>query len=160
MSLVLRDAVAPDDADRLAALVRACGNFDPHEVDYVPEILSALSAEGEASGYRLLVAETADEPAGFAIFGPTDADEGAFDLYWIATDPRVRRQGAARMLLGERERRAKAEGARRMSIETEGGEAYAAAHALYRAHGYAPVETTADHYGPGRARVIFAKALG
>jgi GNAT superfamily N-acetyltransferase len=156
----LRDRVSPDDAAVLRAIAASCGNFDPHELDYVPEILAELAARGEeASGYRLLVAEDDAGPAGFAIYGPMDEDDSQVDLYWIATGPRAQGRGAGRRLLEECQRRALVEGATHMFIETEAGPAYAAAHRLYEGAGFAPVETTPDHYGPGRNRIIFAKAL-
>lgn len=160
MTFRLRDRLSPGDGDALKAIAAACGNFDPHELDYVPEILGELAARGEqASGYRLLVAEDDAGPAGFAIFGPTDEDDSQFDLYWIATDPRAQHKGAGRLLLEESERRAAGEGCTHMFIETEAGPAYRAAHRLYEGKGFTPVETTPDHYGRGRNRVIFAKAL-
>jgi GNAT superfamily N-acetyltransferase len=160
MSFHLRDRVKPSDAADLKAIVTACGNFDAHELEYVPEILGELTARGEqASGFRLLVAEDESGPTAFSIYGPMDEDDSQFDLYWIATDPRVQHRGAGRLLLEETERRAIAEGATHMFIETEAGPAYAAAHRLYEGQGFAPVETMPDHYGPGRNRLIFAKAL-
>lgn len=160
MTLRLRDRVVPGDAAVLKAIAAACGNFDPHEIEYVPEILGELAAKGEqASGFRLLVAEDEHGPAGFSIYGPMDDDDSRFDLYWIATAPRARKRGAGTLLLCESERRAAAEGGTHMFIETEAGPAYGAARRLYEGKGFAPVEATPDHYGPGRNRVIFAKAL-
>jgi len=160
MSFRLRDRVTPGDSEALRAIAAACGNFDPHELDYVPEILAELAAKGEqASGYRLLIAEDDAGPAGFTLYGPMDEDDSQFDLYWIATDPRARNRGAGRLLLGETERRAVAEGATDMFIETEAGPSYAAAHRLYGGSGFRLMETTPDHYGPGRNRIIFAKAF-
>lgn len=159
MSLGLRDRVAAGDGAALRAIAEACGNFDLHELDYVPEILTALEADGDASGYRLLVAEDGQGPAAFVIYGPMDEDDSQFDLYWIATHPRVQGQGAGGLLMTACERRAVAEGCVHMAIETEDGAAYAAAHALYRRFGYTVAKTDPDHYGPGRNRLIFAKSL-
>lgn len=160
MTVRLRDRVADGDAELLKAIAADCGNFDTHELHYIPEILGELAARGEqAAGYRLLIAEDGAGPAAFAIYGPMDEDDSQFDLYWIAAAPRIAGRHVGSLLLSEAERRAAAEGATQMFIETEAGPAYAAAHRLYSGKGFAVVETTPNHYGPGRNRLIFAKAL-
>lgn len=160
MTIRLRDRIAEGDAALLKAIANDCGNFDRHELDYIPEILDELAALGEqGSGYRLLVAEDEGGPAAFAIYGPMAEDDSQYDLYWIAAAPRSTGQGIGSLLLSEAEHRASGEGATHMFIETEAGPAYTAAHRLYSGKGFAVVETTPDHYGPGRNRIIFAKAL-
>ena len=40
-----------------------------------------------------MVAEQEGEVTGYVLFGPTPLTEGNFDIYWIATDPRLHGQG-------------------------------------------------------------------
>ena len=151
----LRHDPRPGDAELLAAIAAACGNFAPAEIAFVPEILAQLAEQGaEASGYRLLVAEDLDGPAGFAIYGPIPATDGSYDLYWIATHPRARGRGAGRLLLAEAARRAAAEGAARLFIETETGADYAAAHRLYESCGFPLTATVPDYYRSGSGKAF------
>jgi ribosomal protein S18 acetylase RimI-like enzyme len=159
-ALEVRSSVKPGDAVALAAIARACGNFSDDEIAFVPEILDELADKGEAvSGYRLLVAEDAGGPLAFAIFGPIPATDRRFDLYWIATDPQAQGKGAGRMLLEECVSRARAEGGQRLFIETEMGEAYAAAHRLYEACGFRLIATIPDYYRDGAGRAIYGGPL-
>ncbi|MBL9010292.1 MAG: GNAT family N-acetyltransferase [Alphaproteobacteria bacterium] len=156
----LRHDPRPGDAELLAAIAAACGNFAPAEIAFVPEILAQLAEQGaEASGYRLLVAEDPDGPAGFAIYGPIPATDGSYDLYWIATHPRARGRGAGRLLLAEAARRAAAEGAARLFIETETGADYAAAHRLYESCGFPLIATVPDYYRSGSGKAIYGGPL-
>ena len=156
----LRDRVQADDGDVLAAIARACGNFAEDEIAFVPEILAQLTAEGEAkSGYRLLVAEDESGAAGFAIYGPIPATDRRYDLYWIATDPRAQGCGAGRLLLTESARRARAEGATHLFIETETGTEYTPAHHLYEACGFPLIATIPDYYREGSGKAIYGGPL-
>ncbi len=160
MSFHLRDRLAEDDADSLATIAKACGNFSEDEIAFVPDILTELESKGEAgSGYRLLVAEDAEGPAAFAIYGPIPATDNRHDLYWIATHPRAQGQGAGRMLLKECARRAAAEGASHLFIETETGAAYGAAHHLYESCGFPLIATVPDYYRDGQAKAIYGAPL-
>ena len=158
--IALRSMLKPGDAVALSAIAKACGNFAEAEIAFVPEILSELADKGEAaSGYRLLVAEGDAAALAFAIFGPIPATDRRFDLYWIATDPKAQGKGAGRMLLEECVRRARDEGGQRLFIETETGEAYAAAHRLYEACGFRLIATIPDYYRDGAARAIYGGPL-
>lgn len=156
----LRSAVLAGDAQALAALARACGNFAEDEIAFVPEILTQLAAEGEArSGYRLLVAEDDAGSAGFAIYGPIPATDRRYDLYWIATHPRAQGRGAGRLLLAETARRAAAEGATHLFIETETSKDYTPAHHLYESCGFPLIATVPDYYREGSGKAIYGGPL-
>jgi ribosomal protein S18 acetylase RimI-like enzyme len=156
----LRDRVQAEDGAVLPAIARACGNFAEDEIAFVPEILAQLVAEGEArSGYRLLVAEDERGAAGFAIYGPIPATDRRYDLYWIATDPRAQGRGAGRQLLTECARRAAAEGATHLFIETETGKDYTPAHHLYQACGFPLIATVPDYYREGSGKAIYGGPL-
>lgn len=159
-AFTLRDRVRRGDGNRLRRIAEACGNFSAVELGYVAEIVSQLKTQGpRRSAYRALIAEDAAGPAAFVLYGPRPKALSDGDLYWIAANPRARGRGLARRLVAETERRAKAEGVARLFIETESGEAYAAARRLYAAAGYEIAEVAKDRYGPGRDLLIYVKAL-
>lgn len=160
MSLDLRDRPRPGDEIALPAIATACGNFSDDEVGFVPEILEKLIEEGEThSGYRLLVASDGEGPAAFAIWGPIPATDRRYDLYWIATHPRAQGRGAGRLLLTETAKRARAEGATHLFIETETGEAYESAHRLYESCGFPLIAAIPDYYRDGRAKAVYGARL-
>lgn len=154
MMLTLRSDLRAGDAHACFAIVRACGNFTPAEITFVPEILETLARDGERSGYRLLIAES-PTIVGFAIYGPIEATEGSHDLYWIATDPAFQGQGVGRALLTRAVADIAREGGQRLFIETETGAAYEAAHQLYESAGFPRIATLPDFFGPGRAKAIY-----
>ena len=160
MTIHLRSTVTPTDPTVLPAIAAACGNFAPDEIAFIPEIIDALTRDGETrSGYRLLVAEENTGPLGFAIYGPIPATDRRYDLYWIATDPRAQGRGIGRVLLAETARRAAREGATHLFIETETGLAYQAAHHLYGACGFPLLATIPDYYREGAGKAIFGGPL-
>ncbi len=156
----LRFGVRLGDAAALEALVRETGVFSDEECGYVPEILAELARDGEAaSGYRLLVAEDGGEALGFAIWGPKADDPAHHDLYWIACAPGRRRGGTGRALFAEALARARAEGAREMSIETATSAPYAPARAFYEAFGFRLIETRDAYYPNGDGLALYHARL-
>jgi ribosomal protein S18 acetylase RimI-like enzyme len=97
--------------------------------------------------------------AGFIAYGPTPMTHGTYDLYWIATDPRVRGSGLGAALMGTMEADLRARGARLIRVETSGTDEYGAARTFYRAGGYLETARIPDFYREGDDLVILTKRL-
>lgn len=155
-----RDAVRDADRDAVRRLVAATGFFSPQEEGVAVELVEDALANGTRSEYRFLFADGADgEPEGYACYGPVAPGATRFDLYWIAVAPGRQRGGLGRALLAEAERRAVAEGATEMTIDTAGRPQYAPTRAFYERMGYAVLEIVPDFYSPGDDKVVYRKPL-
>ncbi|GBD41598.1 Acetylpolyamine aminohydrolase [bacterium HR39] len=156
----LRDHLLPGDDMRVRALVAACGNFRPAEIEVAVELVREAAERGmEASGYHFLFADSDGLLAGYACFGPIQGTEGRFDLYWIAVDPRWQRRGVGRLLFAEVERRVAAMGGGRLYIETSSTEPYRHVRRFYEGMGCGRAAVLEDFYAPGDHKVVYVKDL-
>ena len=64
------------------------------------------------------------EIVGYACWGTSPMTTGTYDLYWIATDPRVQGGGSGRALLEHVEANVRGEGGRMLLIETSSRDDY------------------------------------
>jgi ribosomal protein S18 acetylase RimI-like enzyme len=123
--------------------------------------LSPGSQDAE-DAYRFLVAETAGEVHGYALFARAALTQGTWDLYWIATDPAGHGRGGrgvGRALLKGVEDAVRSAGGRLILIETSSRHDYAKARRFYEAAGYARAATLTDYYRDGDDKVIFARRV-
>lgn len=158
-----RDRPRAADRDAVLRLVRATGFFSPAEEAIAVELVDeALTLGRVESGYDFLFADAGDENEllGYACFGPIPERAGEFDLYWIAVAPGRQRAGLGRDLIREAERRAVAEGAVAMFVDTSGRAQYGPTRAFYERMGYARHETVTDFYAPGDDKVVYRRRLG
>jgi ribosomal protein S18 acetylase RimI-like enzyme len=100
MTLRIRSAV-PDDAPRLAALVRALNTHEREPVEHFDEAVARRDGFGENRRYETLLAELHRKVVGYALF------HAAYDTAWAATgvylidifvEPEARRRGIGRRL--------------------------------------------------------------
>ncbi len=99
------------------------------------------------------------ELAGYACYGPIPCTKSAFDLYWIAVDPRYQRHGLGRLLVSAVEERIKKSGGDRIYIDTSGRPDYAPTRAFYERNSFHRAACLPDFYAPGDDRVIYSKYL-
>jgi len=158
-ALAWRQTVRPGDAQGVRSLVAATGFFSAAEEAIAEELVGERIARGPKSGYHFVFAERGSRLDGYACFGPIDGAEGGFDLYWIAVHPDHQRTGLGRDILARAEALMQAQGARTVWIDTAGRPAYAPTRAFYEQAGYRKVAELADFYGPGDAKVIYAKDM-
>jgi ribosomal protein S18 acetylase RimI-like enzyme len=158
--IVLRHQPLPGDRAAIRSIVESSGFFSPHEVDVAVELVDERLHRGPASGYHFVFA---DDPQGrtwgYACYGPIAVTHGSYDLYWIAVDQTYRGQGLGRILLTEAERLIRAEGGRRVYIETSDRAQYAATRGFYQRCGYWQEAVLKDFYAPGDDKAIYVKAL-
>jgi GNAT superfamily N-acetyltransferase len=158
-----RDEVRESDRQAVRRLVAATCFFSPEEQDIAVELVDAALAEGQASGYAFIFADSGEVPDaldGYACFGPIPSRPGSYDLYWIAVAPSMQRHGLGQQLIHEAERRALLQGANDMFIDTSGREQYRPTRAFYERAGYRPHAVVRDFYASGDDKVIYRKRLG
>jgi D-alanine-D-alanine ligase len=158
--LALRADVLPGDLARVERLVREAGVFSEPEIALAVSLAEdALVHGAEASGHHFLFADRGERALGYSCFGPIDGTAGSFDLYWIVVGAAGQGRGLGRRLLAESEARIRAQGGRRVYVETSGRRDYAPTRAFYERAGYAVEARLADFYAPGDDKWIYGKAL-
>ena len=140
---------ALDDFDALCEIDREC--YEPAIVYSRREMRAYLNARGASC----IVAESADEIAGFCIAAGRES-EG----YVITIDVRekYRKRGVGSALLREAEKRLAAQGVRAISLDTAIGDGGAIA--FYEKHGYRKVGVRKGYYPNGCDALAMIKAVG
>ncbi|MGE3777594.1 MAG: GNAT family N-acetyltransferase [Pirellulaceae bacterium] len=154
-----RDTVQAADPQLVEQLVAATGFFYPDEVTVAGELVSERLTKGEVSGYYFLFAESQGELLGYACYGPIACTRDAFDLYWIAVDPRRQRGGIGQAILQQAEAAIRDRGGRQVYIETSNRPQYLSTRAFYLRCGYEVAATLPEFYGPGDDKVIYVRRL-
>lgn len=147
------------DRDAILAFMRATGFFHDGELEVAREVLDEAIAKGPGGHYQSLSLLHQGRVAGWLCHGPTPCTEGTFDIYWIGVDKRCQGLGYGRALLEAAERQIAGRNGRLIIIETSGRPLYDATRGFYLRTGYQEAARVADFYGPGDARVIYAKPL-
>jgi ribosomal protein S18 acetylase RimI-like enzyme len=150
--------ITATDREPLATLLRRIESFNAEEVDCALELID-LAKTGDHREYQVLVAEKEGTLAGYVCYGPTPMTEGTYDLYWIASDPKFRGQGAGAALVAAMEGELRRRGARQIRIETSATEDYGPARGFYRAMKYSEEARFRDFYKVGDDLIILRKTL-
>lgn len=151
--------VAAEDRQRVRSIVESTGFFNPEEIEIAVELVDERLANGAASGYEFVFADTDAETVGYACFGRVPLTESSFDLYWIAVHAGQRRGGLGRALLEDVQRLVAEQGGGRIYADTSGRDQYAPTRAFYAGMGYAQAAFMPDFFAPGDAKVVFVKPV-
>lgn len=153
----VRDARATD-IPALQAIVHGVGLFTPEEAQgFASSLPGDFEAEAAGSGEGRLWL-LADGGEGAAYLAP-EIGPGVWNLLFLGVRPEARRQGVARALVAEVERRLREQGARMLLIDTSTEPPMAAARALYESLGYERVGLIPDYWGPGDGKLTFRRVL-
>jgi len=151
--------LTPPDLDRIRSMVESTGVFSPVEVECAVELAQERLDEGPASGYHFVFAEREGRVLGYACYGPIALTHGSYDLYWIAVDKSTQGQGLGRLLMEKVDELVRAEGGRRIYIETSTRPPYTPTRVFYDRRGYHLEVVLEEFYGPGDGKAIYVKAL-
>ena len=148
-----------DDKAALMGILRDISEFLPAEVVVAEEVLDAYLADGQASGYHVMVAEVGSSVVGYVCYGPVPLTEGTWDIYWLAVAPKRQGQGIGSALLARAEDGARAANGRLALIETSSKPEYEKTRRFHRSRGYEVVCRIADFYAPNDDRLVLQKRL-
>ena len=150
------------DRSRIEEMVVSSDRFNQEEIATALELVDEALERGEKSGYLIVVLEVGKEHPpvkGYACYGPTPLTQGAYDLYWIVTDPVVQGKGFGRRLLEYVEKDIVRRGGRMLLIETSSQESYGTTIRFYKRNGYERVARIKDFYRIGDDKLVFSKGL-
>ncbi|HKD99516.1 MAG TPA: GNAT family N-acetyltransferase [Planctomycetota bacterium] len=144
----------PADRSAIESVLERTGAFSREEIAVALELFD-LSMSGRDPSYRFLCAENEGELEGYVCFGEIPLTRGSFDLYWIAVDPRRARRGTGRALVARVLEQLRADGGRKVYVETSSRAPYAAARAFYAGAGFTLATRLSDFYAPGDDKLVF-----
>jgi GNAT superfamily N-acetyltransferase len=154
-----RSSLLPGDPAAIERLVTRAGVFNAEEISVARELAEETLERGSDAGYHFLFADGPDGLDGYTCYGPIPATARRFELYWIAVDRCVRRNGLARRLLLATEQAARGMGATHLFAETSVRADYEPAHAFYAACGYTLHGVVPDYHADADGLGIFGKKL-
>jgi GNAT superfamily N-acetyltransferase len=151
-------AATEADGEQIKDIAANTGFFTQEEVDTVAALWEDYLTTGPVvGGYNFLVDRDGDRIQGFACYGPRDLTTGVFDLYWIAVDSQIHRNGIGRRLLVATEEQVREAGGRMLIAETSGSAHYEPTRNFYYGMGYALEACIKDFYSVGDDLAIFIK---
>ena len=151
-------AATEADGDQVKDIAAKVGFFNQEEVETVADLWEDYLTTGPVlGGYNFLVEKDGDRVLGFSCYGPRDLTTGVFDLYWIAVDSTIHRNGVGRRLLVATEEQVRLAGGRMLIAETSGSEHYEPTRNFYYGMEYALEARIKDFYSVGDDLVIFIK---
>lgn len=151
-------AAVEADGEQIRDIAARAGVFNEEEVQTVADLWEDYLTTGPVlGGYNFLVDKDGDKVLGFSCYGPRDLTTGVFDLYWIAIDSTIHRNGVGRRLLVATEDEVRQAGGRMLIAETSGSAHYEATRNFYYGMGYALEAAIKDFYSVGDDLAIFIK---
>ncbi|MBN2084031.1 MAG: GNAT family N-acetyltransferase [Anaerolineales bacterium] len=150
------DASRPEDRAAIGEIARRAGVFTREEKDSIFELFDT-HLQSPDSGYEWFSARAGERVVGFACYGPTPFAQGAYDLYWICTDPDGQGRGVGRALFAAMDAEIRNRKGRLMMIWTSGGREYMPASKFYERMGCELSARIRDYYKPGEDMVVFVK---
>jgi ribosomal protein S18 acetylase RimI-like enzyme len=148
------------DRSAVAELIVSVENFSSIETDCAMELVDIYLHDAKQSDYNVAVAEDSNSKVqAYACWGAVPLTKGAFDLYWIATNPGSRGRGFGRALMHYVERGAAALNARLLAVETSSKESYKKTIEFYHSLNYEEIARIKDFYDVGDDKLILVKRL-
>ena len=154
-----RCELTPEDCQRIRETVISTGVFSRVEVDCAVELAEERLAKGPASGYHFVFAQREGRVEGYACYGPIALTVGSYDLYWIAVGKSAQGQGLGRLLMEKVDELIRAEGGRRIYIETSTRPHYAPTRGFYLRCGCRLEVILEDFYAQDDGKAIYVRVL-
>ena len=158
-SLTYRDHITMADWPAIRALVLKTGVFNEREVEGVRELMDDTVNRPTWGNYRFWVAQDGATITGFTCVSPIHGTPDRYDMYWLAVHPDFHGHGCASRLVALAIDGVRAQGGKKMYVETSTRDVYEAARKFYLAAGFALEGTLPDYYADGDGKAIFAKRL-
>ncbi len=118
-----------------------------------------IALKPDSVDYQVYVGVRDGQVVGYVCYGPTPMTDGTFDLYWVASDPKVRGQGVGAAVVSAMEGDIRRRKGRLIRVETSAMEAYGPTRGFYASMQYREEARFRDFYRPGEDLIILAKRL-
>ncbi|GAP14480.1 N-acetylglutamate synthase [Longilinea arvoryzae] len=155
----IRLAAAADE-DSILGLAGRIENFQTEDVECIRQLWRDYLTGGEdPDRYHFLVFEEGGVIRAFACYGHRPLTRGAYDFYWLATDPETRGRGIGRRLMARVEAEIRGLGGYLVLIETSDSSAFENTRRFHESNGYIRIGEVADFYAPGDGLVMYQKKV-
>ena len=154
----------PEDEAIVLDIIERTGFFRPVEIDIAREVFTEAAQRKPGCTYQSYIAEIQESNSerricGWVCFGETPCTLGTFDIYWIAVDPTLQRQGAGKFMLNFAEQEIKKQNGRLAVVETSGMKRYESTQKFYEKNNYTLAAKIPDFYAPKDDKLIYIKTL-
>ncbi len=149
----------PEDETIVLDIIERTGFFRPVEIDIAREVFTEAAHNKPGCSYQSYVAELNGKVIGWVCFGETPCTLGTFDIYWIAVEPTLQRQGAGKFMLEFSENEIKKQNGRLAVVETSGMKRYESTQKFYEKNNYDLAAKIPNFYAPGDDKLIYIKTL-
>jgi GNAT superfamily N-acetyltransferase len=157
-SMRFRETLRAQDPQQLEQLAAAAAVFNAEEIAIARYLVERALQSGD-SGYYFMIADGPSGPDGYTCYGPIEATDRRYELYWIVTATGAQRRGLARLLLETTEMKVRVLGGTHLFTETSTRADYIPARAFYAAMGYERHAVVPDYHGDDDGLAIFGKRL-
>lgn len=167
------------DENIVLDIIERTGFFRPVEIDIAREVFVEAALNKPGCTYQSYVAILRVEGVspsvkpisnrgqdardttvvGWVCFGATPCTLGTFDIYWIAVDPSLQRQGVGKFMLDFAEQEIAKQGGRLAVVETSGMKRYESTQKFYEKNNYCLSAKIPDFYAPEDDKFIYLKTL-
>jgi ribosomal protein S18 acetylase RimI-like enzyme len=158
-SFAYRGAITMADWPAIRALVLKTGVFNDREVEGVRELMDDTVNRPAWGNYRFWVAEADGVIAGFTCVSPIHGTLDRFDMYWLAVDPDFHGAGCALRLVALAIDGIRAQGGKKLYVETSIRPSYEQARRFYLRAGFILEGTLPDYYADGDGKAIFSTRI-
>jgi GNAT superfamily N-acetyltransferase len=153
---IMVEASKAKDRSAIGTIARRSSVFSKEEEEEVFAMFDE-HLQSSDSGYEWFSARAGERVVGFVCYGPAPFAQGAYDLYWICTDPEWQGGGVGRSLFAAMEADIRKQKGRLLMIWTSGAEAYSPARKFYEHMGCECPVKIRDYYQPGEDMAVFVK---
>src|SRR5262249_16769244 len=153
-AVAYRDTITMADWPAIRELVLKTGVFNEREVEGVRELMDDTVNRPTWGNYRFWVAVAGGAVAGFTSASPIHATPDRYDMYWLAVHPDFHGLGIASRLVDLAVDGSRAQGGKKMYVETSTRDVYEPAREFYLAAGFKLEGTLPDYYADGDGKAI------
>ncbi|MBM4166478.1 MAG: GNAT family N-acetyltransferase [Ignavibacteria bacterium] len=148
------------DEQQILDIVRATQVFNKEEIAIAKELLEIYLNDAEQQDYEIFsYVNERVEVLGYVCIGPTPATQGTYDMYWIATSPKVHNKGIGTQLVQFTEEYLRKKNARLLIAETSSTPKYAPTRAFYIKKGFEQLARIVGYYKSDDDLIIYGKYL-
>ncbi|HEX6085645.1 MAG TPA: N-acetyltransferase [Thermoanaerobaculia bacterium] len=151
--------LSSSDRDRVRDILIATARFTRQEVGWAMELVDLVLSPATTHYEAQVIEDATGTVQGYVLFGPASVEEGVYDLYWIAVDPKRQGQGFGQLLLRFVETEVRRRDGRILLIETSSKRSYAPTVRFYERAGYREISRMKDFYRIEDDKVVFSKSL-
>lgn len=148
------------DIPALKKILESTGVFKAEEVRVAVEMMETVVQDRHQEDYTMFsYADEQDQALGYYCVGQISFSDTAFDLYWIATDPKEHGKGIGTKLIEHCESFVRSRNGKLLIAETSSRPSYEQTRMFYEKRGYEAEARIKNYYSLGDDLVVYSKTI-